>query len=185
MLIAIAGSIGAGKSTVAAAVGERLSIPVHSIDADKQAEGRTHEDFEHWVASGIPFPDDFREAVFGRTLARLSDLSKTNEHVIVEETFHRKAIRERFFAGAGALLNGLTLIEVSVERSVALQHLASRAKSDSGHMAGRAMFDAFQSVAEPIENPDFTVANNGDLRDTVDEICRFLEERLDLATDGG
>ncbi len=72
MLVAIAGTIGAGKSTVARAVSARLAIPYHSIDNDKRDIGETHPDFATWVAQSIPFPDDFRTTVFNRALARLT-----------------------------------------------------------------------------------------------------------------
>jgi hypothetical protein len=55
-------------------------------------------------ASATPFPDDFRRKVFALTLERLADLAADHDHVIVEETFHRRAIREPFFAAAAELL---------------------------------------------------------------------------------
>lgn len=178
MLIAIAGSIGAGKSTVARAVSSRLGIAVHAIDDDKLAVGAEHPDFERWVAEGIPFPDGFRERVFARTLRHLADLAVDHPHVIVEETFHRKVIRESFLRDAAEVLGGFLLIEIKVDRPVALEHLAQRAQSGDGHMAGRAMFDAFQAIADPIEDADLTVENNGDLAAAVAEVCTFVERLL-------
>lgn len=178
MLVAIAGSIGAGKSTVAGAVAARLAIPLHSIDEDKLAEGSAHEDFRQWVAQGIPFPDAFRVAVFERTLSKLRQLARDHEHVVVEETFHRRKVRDPFFREAGELFGGMLLIEITVERGVAMEHLASRRQSGGGHLAGRAMFDAFQDIADPLEDVDLRVPNNGDLADTVEAVCAYLEPRL-------
>ena len=73
MLIAIAGPIGAGKSTVARAVSRRLGIPFHAIDDDKRAVGESHPEFSRWVAESIPFPDEFRSTVFDRALHRLTE----------------------------------------------------------------------------------------------------------------
>lgn len=178
MLIAIAGTIGAGKSTVARAVSSRLGVPFHAIDDDKRHIGEAHPEFATWVAESIPFPDDFRTKVFDRALDRLTELAAEHDHVIVEETFHRRHIREPFFRAAATCLNGLVLIEIVVARDVALAHLAKRAKTQKNHLAGPGMYDAFQAVADPQDDVAITVENNGDLNDTVDQVCRFLETRL-------
>ncbi len=178
MLIAIAGSIGAGKSTIARAVADRMNLPFHAIDDDKQMVGATHPDFDRWVAEATPFPDEFRRRVFERTLEQLIELAESHPHAIVEETFHRASIREPFFAAAADALGGLVLIEIVVDREVAMAHLAKRAQEEAGHMAGRRMFAAFEAVADPLENVDLKVENNGRLDETVEEVCRFLTGRL-------
>jgi dephospho-CoA kinase len=178
MIIAIAGSIGAGKSTVAKAVSRRLGIPFHEIDEDKRVVGRSYPEFPRWVAESTPFPDDFRRAVFARALEQLVALGRHHAHAIVEETFHRAAIREPFFASAAEAMGGIVIIEIAVDRDVALAHLAKRAQSDQNHLAGPAMYDAFQAIADPLEAVDLTVANNGDLDETVAKVCRFIEARL-------
>ncbi len=178
MLIAIAGTIGAGKSTVARAVSARLAVPYHSIDDDKRHIGKADPDFATWVAESIPFPDEFRTAVFSRALDRLEELAADHDHVIVEETFHRSHIRQPFLEAAAALFGGMVLVEIAVARDVALAHLAKRASSQRNHLAGPAMYDAFEAIADPLTDVDLTVHNNGDLRDTVDQVCRFLETRL-------
>lgn len=56
MLIAIAGSIGAGKTTVAKAVDGRLGIPSHAIDDDKQRVGARTPEFGAWICIGNAVP---------------------------------------------------------------------------------------------------------------------------------
>ncbi len=180
MLIAIAGSIGAGKSTIARAVSSQLGIPLHSIDDDKLAEGANHPAFQNWVKAGMPFPDSFRQRVFSRTLARLSELAALHPHVIVEETFHRRKLREPFFQAADEILGGLILVEITVDRDAALEHLEARTSSPEDHMAGRNMFEAFESVSDPIQGADLTVSNSGDLDTAVATVVGFLAGRLRL-----
>ncbi len=177
MLIAIAGAIGSGKSTIANEVSLRLAIPLHSIDDDKRAIGATHPDFERWVAGGIPFPDEFRRRVYERTLDELAALAEEHPHAIVEETFHRREIREPFFRDGGHLFGGICVIEVAVTPEVAASHLLHRAREDEDHLAGRAMFDAFVAVADPLDGVDLVVHNDGELTAAVDEVCAFLERR--------
>lgn len=173
-LIAIAGAIGSGKSTIAEAVSHRLDIPVHPIDDDKQTIGSGHAEFDRWVAEGIPFPDDFRRRVFDLALDELAKLAPTHPCVIVEESFHRAELREPFFRAAEELFGGMCLIEVVVSPDVAIAHLQKRARDQSDHMAGQAMFEAFAKLADPLVGTDLVVENNGELDTAVDEVCQFL-----------
>lgn len=177
-LVAIAGAIGSGKSTIADAVSRRLGLPVHSIDDDKRVVGASEPDFARWVAEGIPFPDEFRRRVFNRTLAELAELAPHHPMVIIEETFHRAALRAPFFASARELFGRTCLVEIVVDPEVAIAHLQKRAVDESDHLAGRAMFEAFEKLADPLENPDLVVENNGELGPAVDRVCRHLEGLL-------
>lgn len=173
-LVAIAGAIGSGKSTIAAAVSERLDIPVHSIDEDKRVVGATHPEFERWVAEGIPFPDDFRRRVYDRTLTELADLATRHTRVIVEETFHRAQLRDPFFEACRRLFGRVCLVEIVVTPDVAIAHLQRRAVDQADHLAGRAMFEAFARLADPLDGADLVVANNGELESAVEEVCRHV-----------
>lgn len=179
-LIAIAGAIGSGKSTIAAAVSRRLDIPVHSIDDNKQAIGASYPGFDRWVAGGIPFPDDFRRLVYDRTLAELAELADEHPHMIVEETFHRREIREPFFRAGAELFGNICVVEIAVSPDVAAAHLQKRASDEADHMAGKAMFDAFAQLADPLDSADLVVRNDGALGPAVDKVCAHLEETLGL-----
>ncbi|MGI9645727.1 MAG: AAA family ATPase, partial [Ilumatobacteraceae bacterium] len=174
MLIAIAGAIGSGKSSIAEAVSRRLDIPVQSIDDDKRAIGAAHPDFDRWVADGTPFPDDFRRRVYARTLDALAVLAKAHRDVIVEETFHRREVRTPFFEAGCRLLGGICLVEIAVTPDIAAAHLQQRARDESDHLAGRAMFDVFAEAADPLDRADLVVRNDGELAVAVDEVCAHL-----------
>ena len=178
MLVSVAGSIGAGKSTVARAVAECLEVPLHSIDDDKRAVGARTPEFDGWVASGTPFPDRFRTAVFERTLVELAKLGRSSMHVIVEETFHRKAIRDPFFDRAASLLSGFVLVEVIASESTIIERLAERATKDSNHLAGIDMYHAFAAISDPQDRVDHLFRNDGDFDGELDACCRFLSGRL-------
>jgi predicted kinase len=177
-LLALAGGIGSGKSTIAEAVSQRLAIPVHSIDDDKRFVGGSHPEFDRWVADGVPFPDDFRRDVYDISLARLTELAKAHPVVIVEETFHRERLRQPFFESAAKLFGRVCLVEVVVEPDVSIAHLEKRARSESGHMAGRTMFEAFSAVADPFLAADLVVENNRDLESAVEAVCQYVREEI-------
>ena len=179
MLIAVAGSIGAGKSTVARAIANELRLPLVSIDDDKRAEGATTTEFEGWVSSGTPFPDWFRARAFDRTVRRLASMVGEHPHAIVEETFHRKAIRDTFFDEAAQLMDGLLLVEVVAAEATVLARLERRATREADHLAGAAMYQAFLGISDAQDRTDYLFPNDGDFDAEVERCCRFLREQLD------
>ena len=94
--------------------------------------------------------------------------------MIVEETFHRKSVREPFFRQAATLLGGFKLIQIMASRDAIIDHLATRRANESDHMAGEAMYEAFQLVSDPFDNVDLTVVNDGRVEEAVATVCAFL-----------
>ena len=182
MLIVVAGSIGAGKSTVAAALADALEIPLVSVDDDKRAVGAETPGFEAWVASGRPFPDEFRSKAFDRTLGRLAELVNESAHAVVEETFHRKAIRDLLFDSGGTLMGGFVLVEVVAAEAVVLERLQARATAEADHLAGVTMYEAFRSVSDPQDRADFVFHNDGDFAAELERCERFLRQRVDAGS---
>ena len=78
--------IGAGKSSIAREVSQRLDIPLYSIDDDKKIIYKQHPQYEYFLKNHIPFPDETRRKTFEASLGRLLKLAKKHKHVIVEET---------------------------------------------------------------------------------------------------
>jgi ribose 1,5-bisphosphokinase PhnN len=97
--------------------------------------------------------------------------------VIVEETLHRLAIREPFFEAGERLFGNICVVEIAVTPVVAAAHLQKRASDQADHMAGRAMFEAFAALADPL-NANLVVRNDGALDPAIDEVCAHLETIL-------
>jgi len=182
MLIVVAGSIGAGKSTVAAALADALEIPLVSVDDDKRAEGARTPGFDAWVASGRPFPDEFRSRAFDRTLGRLAALVAESPHAVVEETFHRRAIRDPFYDSGGSLMGGFVLVEVVAAEAVVLERLQARATAEADHLAGVKMYEAFRSVSDQQDRTDFVFRNDGDFAAELERCAGFLAHRLEVGS---
>jgi len=178
MLIVVAGLVGAGKSTVAKKVSARFSIPLHSIDDDKEETGKRYPQFQHWIENSIPFPDEFRIEVFESTLKRLRELSKKHRHAIVEETFHKKAIREPFFEEARKIFGGIILTFVETDEKFVKERLEKR--TEEGHIFGYGMYLSFKSKLEPFEKTDYAFSNNEYFEKNLAEYLQFLRERLEL-----
>jgi gluconate kinase len=177
MLIVIAGLVGVGKSTVTRKVSESLSIPFHSIDDDKIETGKKYPQFQNWIDNNIPFPDDFRIKVFEATLEGLRELAKVHRHAIVEETFHKKAIREPFFEEAGEIFDGIILTSVETDEKLVKERLDRRTK-EGDHIVGYGMYLSFKSKFEPFEKIDYTFSNDNNFEKNLAEYLQFLREKL-------
>lgn len=179
MLIVIAGLVGAGKSTIARKVSERLSIPFYSIDDDKVKTGKKYPQFQHWIENSIPFPDEFRIQVFKSTLQGLRKLAKKHSHAIVEETFHKKAIRKPFFKEAGEIFGGITLTYVKTDEKFIKERLDLRTKKEN-HIVGYGMYLSFKPKFEHFDKIDYTFINNKNFEESLAEYLRFLKGKLKL-----
>ena len=177
MLIVIAGLIGAGKSTIAKEISKRLLIPLYSIDEDKRRIYKTHPQYEYFLKNNIPFPDDIREKTFNASLKGLKELSKTNQHAIVEETFHKKILREPFFKEAKKIFGGIIITLIKVESKLVKGRLKKRGKEED-HMVGYDMYLSFKKQFEPFAEVDYVFDNSGDFEENIEKYVRFLKKRL-------
>ncbi len=178
MLIVLAGLVGSGKSTIARAVAQRLGIPHLSIDEDKIEVGKRWPEFEQWIATNTPFPDDYRREVFARTLERLREVAKTHPHAIVDETFHKKSLREPFFREAAQIMNGLLITLVQVDDEKVKERLEKRS-AEEDHIVGYGMYLSFKKVFEPFEHVDYILDNSSDDFDaTLNTYLDFLKTQL-------
>ena len=178
MLIALAGLVGAGKSTVARRVSDALAIPLYSIDDHKYELLAEHPEYQAYVDRNEPFPDDMRRQVFDRALDGLAKVAEQHPHVIIEETLHRKAIREPFLAAASELFGGMVLTHVVTDDALVEGRLARRDREEQ-HMVGYGMYVAFKARFEPFDHVDYVFHNTDDLEGNLERYLAFLRERLD------
>ncbi|MBI2151723.1 AAA family ATPase [Candidatus Woesearchaeota archaeon] len=177
MLIVIAGLIGAGKSSIAREVSKRLNIPLYSIDEDKKRIYKQHPQYEFFLKNNIPFPDETRRKTFEASLDGLRILVKKHEHVIVEETFHKKSLRKPFFEEAKKIFGGMILTLVTVDDKLVKKRLEKREKEEN-HMVGYGMYLSFKKQWEPFENVDYHFVNEGEFEKNMQKYIKFLKKRL-------
>ena len=84
MIIFVGGLVGAGKSSVARRLAERLDIHYYDVDDIKKVVYREDPDFEKNMARGIPFSDETRRKVYDRVVADFRRLRKRHDHIVVE-----------------------------------------------------------------------------------------------------
>ncbi len=179
MLIVIAGLIGSGKSTIARDVAKRLNIPLYSIDNDKKKIYKQHPQYGYFLKNNIPFPDETRKQTFNASLEGLKQLAKLREHAIVEETFHKKSLREPFFKEASKIFGGMILTLVTVDDKLVKERLDKRDKEEN-HMVGYGMYLSFKKQWEPFEHIDYTFENEGNYEQNLEKYVEWLKQKLEL-----
>ena len=179
MLLVIAGLIGAGKSSIAREVSKRLSIPLYSIDDDKKRIYKQHPQYEYFLKNNIPFPDETRKKTFEASLEGLRKLARNHKHAIVEETFHKKSLRDPFFEEAKKIFGGMILTLATVDDKLVKERLEKREKEEK-HMVGYGMYLSFKKEWEPFEKVDYHFVNEGDFERNMQKYVQFLKKRLNL-----
>lgn len=175
MLIVIAGLIGTGKTTIAKEVSKRLNIPLYSIDNDKNRIYKKHPKYDYFIENNIPFPDETRIETFNASLKGLRKLAKKHKNAIVDETFHKKSIREPFFEEAEKIFGGIILTLITVSDKFVKERLEKR----KDHMVGYGMALSFKKQWEPFDHVDYRFVNEGDFEKNMQEYIKFLKEKLD------
>ena len=175
MIIFVGGLIGAGKSSVARGLAEHLSLPYYDVDEHKRAIYRADPDFEHNMEHGIPFSEATRMKLFRKVVSDFAELSKSHRHMVVDETLHKKQLREYLFKGAEKYFDGYVIIWVKASEEVILQRLTSQVRE--GHLLKDpvSMHNNFLREFEPFEESIIICRNDGALEDTIDEINRLFD----------
>ena len=136
-----------------------------------------HLEYQAYVDRSETYPDGVRRQFFDRALKGLAEVAKQHSHVIIEETLHRRAIREPFLAAASELLGGMVLTHVVVDDALVEARLAKRER-DEQHLVGYGMYVAFKARFEPFDHVDYLFHNTDDLDGNVERYVAFLRERL-------
>lgn len=177
MLIVIAGLPGTGKTTIAKEVAKRLGVPLYSIDEDKKRIYKQLPEYEHFIKNHIPFPDDVRKRTFDASLEGLRKLAVTHRDAIVEETFHKKKLREPFFEEARKIFGEIILTLVTLDDALVKARLDKRTDEED-HMVGYGMYQSFKKQWEPFDHVDYTFVNQGNPEENIEKYVTFLKNKL-------
>lgn len=152
MVVAVAGIIASGKTTVAEQLGFEMSAPV--VDADRtrkqllgvQATAPVHEGA--WQGAYDPA---FTEAVYAEVFRRAAVVLASGRSVIVEASFRSRALRARARELAARHGVPFRLVECHAEPAVCRARLRERARQASVSDGRLEIFDDFVARWEPVD----------------------------------
>jgi len=155
-LIVMMGAIASGKSTIAAAVAQRLGAAVLSADyTRKELLGLSPTRPRYDLPFQGAYTSDFSERVYATLLARAALILRSGRSVVLDATFRSRAQRDEACALARSLGAQHLVVECYCERGMALQRLRERAQAESVSDGREEIYDSFMAQFEaPTELTD-------------------------------
>lgn len=177
-VIFVGGLIGTGKTSLAKALADKLAIPYCDVDKVKKEVYPTDPNFEYNLKNNIPFSDETRARTFNRVVEEFAKLSKDNQYIVVDETLHKKALRQILFDGAKEYFGDYIIIWVRADEEVIKKRLESKPRE--GHILKDAfgMYLSLKKEFEEFENPDIVFENNESIEDSVNHLTEKVELKL-------
>jgi gluconokinase len=153
MVIVLMGPAGAGKTTVGAALGERLGWPL--VDADDYHAASSVAR----MAAGRPLTDDDRSGWLARLRQVIVKNLERRENLVLACSALTRGHRDALAGG----LRGVRFVYLKADRTVLNERLASR----HGHFAGPELLDSqLATLEEPLTREALIVDATGDI-DTI------------------
>lgn len=150
-VVAVAGLIGVGKSTVAAHLVEALSAPVVCADRTRKAMlGLAAEAHAEGGTFGGAYDLGFTARVYDEVFRRAAVVLASGRPVVVDASFRSRAMRARARDLARTSHVPFRLVECRAPDEVCLARLAARAAGPSVSDGRAEIFDDFKRSFEPI-----------------------------------
>ena len=113
--------------------------------------------------------------VYRKVVSDFSELSETHQHLVVDETLHKKELRHFLFAGAKKYFSSYIIVWVKTSEEVILGRLTSKVRKDHMLKDPISMQKAFMKEFEPFEQSILVCRNDGALGDTIKEIKNLFD----------
>ncbi|MGB0958831.1 MAG: AAA family ATPase [Halocynthiibacter sp.] len=180
MIIFVGGLVGAGKSTIAKKLSDAFSCYYYDADETKRTIFEADPSYEHNLENGIPFSDETRMKVFKKVVEDLKDLRKTHSHVVVDETLHRRALRQELYKAATELYGQYLIVWVRADEDVIIQRLKSNKRE--GHILDDPilMYQSFRRKFQEFNRSVVVVNNNGDPDETIQNLHALIDAAAQL-----
>ncbi len=179
LLVAVAGLMGTGKTTLASALADMLGATLLQSDQIRRQKFGTSSSPANFNA-GIYRPE-MREDVYRQLFECSGHLLQSGATVILDATFTSAAHRQRIRELAAAFDADFLLVQCECPREVALQRIEQRrAGRESASEARRELYDRQAALWEPpVDGPELLrIDSELPVVQQVEQVFEQLEKRL-------
>ncbi|MFD1514587.1 AAA family ATPase [Halomarina rubra] len=163
-VVVVCGLPGAGKTTVAERITDRLDATRLRTDVIRKE-----------LFPDPDYTDAESEAVYDELFARCRSLVADDDPAVLDATFREAAKRSRARGVSEAVDVPFSLVEVTCEDPVVRERI--RARTDDASDADVEVYDMYRDLFEPIETDHLVVDNSGSLAETRRQVDRLFAER--------
>ena len=179
VVVAVGGVIASGKSTIAEALGDRLSAPV--IDADrtrKHLVGLAPTTRDTSAAFEGPYALAMTDRVYAEMMLRASTVLESGRPVVLDASFRTEELRRA--ARDLATEHGVPflMVDCRVRPEVCRERLVRRERESSISDGRLAIFDEFCARVEPLRELSASELLVLDTERPVEQSLAALDERL-------
>ena len=174
MIIFVGGLIGAGKSTVAKGLAERLDYIYFDLDELKKEVYAKNPDYAESLREGIPVTRETRVEVFERAAHDLEQLIKAHESIVVDDAMHLREFRHMLFDVAENMARDYLIIWVRADQRIILKRLSETKRE--GHVLSNPI-PLHVTMARDFEDFNravITCSNNGTTEETLDDLFALM-----------
>jgi gluconate kinase len=178
MIIFFAGLIGTGKTSLAKAMARDLGFFYYDVDAVKKEIYPTDSNFEYNIKNNIPFSDDTRMKVFERVILDLKSIYVLHKNIIVDETLHKKSLRNFLFEGVKEYCDQILLVWVKAGENVIKERL-HRDKRE-GHILKDSfgMYLSLKKEFDQLDEADIIFENKFEFDESLNKLRKLLLEKV-------
>ncbi|MCW1929699.1 MAG: ATP-binding protein [Candidatus Kerfeldbacteria bacterium] len=178
MVIFVAGLIGTGKTSLARALAEKLGIYYYDVDLVKKEVYPTDPNYEYNLKNNIPFSDETRVKTFHRVVEDFAKLAKKHKHIIVDETLHKKLLRQILFDGAEKYFGTYIIVWVKANEETIKDRLTQNQRK--GHILKDpvGMYLAFKKQFENFNTVDIVFENNTPFPESLENLVKLVQAKL-------
>ena len=175
MIIFVGGLIGAGKSSVARCIAERLDYLYFDLDEIKKDVYGRDPDNARKLAEGIPPDLDTRAELYREATVQVRRLLANHPNIVFDDTLHFRRFRQFLYDEMGSIGQDFVMVWVRANEEVILARLSATSRENHILNDPIPLHEQMVRDFEEFQVPLLMCPNNGSLDDTVDEFFIMVD----------
>jgi predicted kinase len=175
MIILVGGLIGAGKSSVARRLADRLGYLYFDLDETKKEVYGRDPDNMRKLAQGIAPDLETRAELYREAFARITGLLETHPNIVFDDTLHFRRFRLFLYDEMERIGQDFIMVWVRADEDVIVNRLSSVERENHILSDPIPLHEQMVRDFEDFQVPVVMCPNNGAIDDSVDGLFVLLD----------